>query len=263
MSRMPNQPFFEISGDEFVPTNIARGFWGPGDNLHGRVVIGLLAHEIERQHGDPEFTPARLTVDLYRLPDLSPAQVATRVVRQSHRIRVVDAEFISGGVSSGRATCQLLRRAEQPAGNVWRAPAWDAPRPEDTPVPDNPTPIRGMWEMRPIPSKPDDRGPRRTWLREIRALVDGKDHTPFTRVATGADYVSPYSNSGDQGLGFINSDVTVYLHRALVGEWVGYEVTNHQSSGGVAIGQCMLHDIEGPVGFASCAALAQRRAPTP
>ena len=49
----------------------------------------------------------------------------------------------------------------------------------------------------------------------------------------------------------------------MTGEWVGYEVTNHQSSDGVAVGQCTLHDGEGPIGFATCAALAQTRAPMP
>jgi hypothetical protein len=212
-----------------------------------------------RAAAEPNLTPARLTVDLYRLPDLSAAEVMTRLVKQSGRIKVVDAEFISGGVSSARATCQLLRRTEQPQGEVWRAGPWGAPHPETLPPPANRSFLRGMWEMRPIPSGPRDRGPRRTWLREVRELVEGVPYTPFTRIATGIDYVSPFSNSGEGGLGFINSDVTLYLHRPMAGEWTGYEVTNHQSSEGVAVAECMLHDVEGPIGFAACAALAQRK----
>ncbi|MCR5878947.1 hypothetical protein LRS04_11715 [Phenylobacterium sp. J367] len=45
-------------------------------------MIGLLGAEIERQFGEPAFMPARLTVDMYRLPDLSPVEVTTRVVRE-------------------------------------------------------------------------------------------------------------------------------------------------------------------------------------
>jgi hypothetical protein len=41
------------------------------------------------------------------------------------------------------------------------------------------------------------------WMAEIRELVEGEPFTPFARVATGADFVSPFANSGDQGLGYI------------------------------------------------------------
>ena len=94
---------------------------------------------------------------------------------------------------------------------------------------------------------------------EVRPLVGGEAYTPFSRVATGVDFTSPTANGAETGLDFINSDVTLYLHRQPVGEWIGYEVTDHQSAEGVALGHCRLHDIEGPVGFSSCAALAQRR----
>ena len=75
---MANEPFFRIDGDHYVPTPSARGPWNP-NSLHGRVIAGLLGAEIERLHGDPAFLPARLTVDMYRLPDLSPVEVTTRV----------------------------------------------------------------------------------------------------------------------------------------------------------------------------------------
>ena len=42
---------------------------------------------------------------------------------------MVDAEFFSAGVSMARATCQLLRRTENPDGAIWSPPNWDAPPP--------------------------------------------------------------------------------------------------------------------------------------
>jgi hypothetical protein len=257
-------PFFHRDGDAFAPTRMANGFWGPQDNLHARVMIGLFAHVIEREFGEPDLQPARLTVDLYRLPDLAPVNVATRLVRQGGRIKMIEAELFSGGVSSARASCQLLRRTQQPPAPMWSRPAWNAPPPEQVPPPEQP--FTEKWEMRPIlpPGVSHGHhlrapGPRRTWLREVRPLVAGEAHTPFSRIATGIDYTSPTSNASETGLDFINSDVTLYLHRLPAGEWIGYEVTDHQSAEGVAIGQCVLHDIHGPVGFSSCAALAQKR----
>jgi hypothetical protein len=258
---MANEPFFQIEGTHYVPTAAARGPWNP-NSLHGRVIAGLLGAEIERLHGSPEFLPARLTVDMYRLPDLSPVEVVTRVVRAGNRIQVIDAEFISGGVSAGRATCQLLKRTENPAGNVWKPQPWAVPAPADIPPPtDGRSGMGGMWAMRRIAGDFGTVGQKRAWLSEVRELVAGRALTPFVRVAVSADFASPFANAGDAGLEFINSDVTLYLHREPATEWIGYEVINHAASDGIAIGECFLYDEEGPIGSASCAALAQRRLP--
>ena len=183
------EPFLHRDGDAYTPTMKANGWWREGGNLHARVMIGLFAHVIEQQYGEPDLQPARLTADLYRLPDLSPLTVTTRVVRQGGRIKVVEAELFSGGVSSARASCQLLRRGQQPEAPVWSQAAWDAPPPEQVPPPSKP--FTDRWEMRPIlppglvvANDLRAPGPRRTWLREVRPLVGGEPYTPFSRVAT-------------------------------------------------------------------------------
>jgi hypothetical protein len=116
-----------------------------------------------------------------------------------------------------------------------------------------------MWEIRPITGAMGTRGPRRLWMREVRELVSGVRLTPFVRAALASDFASPFANAGDKGLGYINSDATLYLHREMEGEWIGMEVVNHQATDGVAIGECFIYDIKGPIGTASVAALAQRR----
>ena len=127
---MKNQPFFAKRGDAFIPYPVSNGPWDP-NSMHGRVVVGLLAHVIEARHGADDFVPARLTVDMFRLPDiLTPVEVTTRLIRDGKRIKVAEAEFFSGGTSMARASCQLLRRTENAPGNVWSPPNWDAPLPE-------------------------------------------------------------------------------------------------------------------------------------
>ncbi|MBN9493353.1 thioesterase family protein, partial [bacterium] len=108
---MTNEAFFHREGERFLPNDICRGPWDP-NSLHGRVVAGLLAFEIDRRHGDPAFLPTRLTVDLYRMPRFAPVTVETRIARDGNRIRVVDADFLSDDVSIGRASCVLLRQGE-------------------------------------------------------------------------------------------------------------------------------------------------------
>ncbi len=254
---MSNEPFFRREGDHFLPNPISRGPWNE-TSLHGRVVIGLLGAEIERRHGDAQFMPARLTVDMYRLPDLSPVEVVTRIVRDGRRIKVIDAEFVSAGTSMARATCQFLRRTANPAGQVWSPPPWDAPAPDDIePLPDSRQILGGMWTIRPISGAMGSLGPRRLWMSEVRDLVGGEPLTPFVRVAVGCDFASPFANAGEKGLAYINSDVTLYLHRLPVTRWVGYEVVNHGATDGVAIGECFVHDERGPIGSATVTALAQ------
>ena len=204
--------------------------------------------------------PARLTVDMFRLPNLSPIEVKTRLVRDGLRIKVVEADFFSGGVAMARASCQLLRKTENPQGTVWSPPNWEVPAPSDIPVPTDPRlGMNGKWTTRPITGAMGTVGPRRLWMSEVRDLVEGSALTPFVRVAVSADFASPFANAGDQGLGYINSDVTLYLHRLPVTEWIGFEVVNHHATDGIAIGECWLYDEHGAIGTSTVAALAQRK----
>ncbi|MBA3812782.1 MAG: thioesterase family protein [Caulobacteraceae bacterium] len=254
---MDEPPFFTRDGDAYLPGAACRGPWDPR-SLHGRLIVGLIGARIEARHGDPDFTPARLTVDMYRLPGLDRAHVTTRVVKDGWRLKVVEAEFLSGGVPMARASCQFLRRTPAPHGEVWSPPAWSVPAPDDIAAPSDPRDtLGGMWAVRPIVGAMGDRGPRRLWMAEVRALVEGEDLSPFARAALAADFASPFANAGDAGLAYINSDVTLYLHRPPAGEWIGMEVVNHHASDGVAIAECWLHDKRGAIGSASAAALAR------
>ena len=256
---MTNPPFFTRDRDAFIPTPVASGPWDP-NSLHGRVITGLLAFAIEQRHGADDFVPARLTVDMFRLPTLAPIEVTTKLIRDGQRIKVVEADFYSGGVSMACASCQLLRKTQNPQGRVWSPPNWEVPAPADVAAPEDPRlGMHGKWTVRPIVGSMGTVGPRRLWMREVRNLVEGTLLTPFVRVAVAADFASPFANAGDQGLAYINSDVTLYLHRLPVKEWIGFEVVNHHATDGVAIGECFLYDQQGPIGTSTVAALAQRK----
>ena len=255
---MSETPFFTRDGERFQPTDCSRGPWDP-KSLHGRVVVGLLGAEMERAHGDADFQPARLTADMYRLPDLSPLTVATRVLRAGARIKLIEAELFRGEVSMARATGLFLKRTQNAPGAVWSPPDWDAPAPRDIPAPTETfSSMNGMWATRPIEGGFGEPGRRRLWMSEVRPLVDADPLTPFARVALAADFASPFANAGEGRLGYINTDVTVYLHRLPTTEWIGFDVVNHHATDGVATGECWLYDETGAIGTASVAALAQR-----
>src|SRR5215831_11087109 len=255
-----SQAFFTPDNDAFIPSPVSNGPWDP-KSMHGRVVIGLLAHVIEQRHGGEEFVPARLTVDMFRLPNIkTPVEVKTKLVRDGLRIRVIEADFLSGGVAMARASAQLLRRTENPEGQVWSPPNWEVPKPADIPAPTDPRlGMNGKWTTRPITGRMGSIGPRRLWMSEVRELVEGSPLTPFVCVALAADFASPFANAGERGLGFINSDVTLYLYRLPVTKWIGFDVVKHHAADGIAIGECWLYDEEGAIGTSTVAALAQRK----
>jgi hypothetical protein len=252
--------FFTREGEAtYLPQVAGRGPWRE-DSLHGRVVIGLCGYELERTHGGAEWMPARLTVDMYRLPDFSPIAAQTRVIRGGKRIKIVDVELIQSGKSVARGTAQFLIRGENAPGKTVSPPKWDAPHPDTLPPPPPNQFGQRLWKMRNVSDWFDTSSQRRgAWMAEIREMVEGSPLTPFTRVAAAADFASPLANRAENSLGYINTDMTVYLHRLPVSEWIGFEKINHHATDGVAIGECFLHDVEGPIGSASCAALRQAR----
>lgn len=260
---MTDTAFFSRDGDAFIPNPVCRGPWDP-KSLHGRVIAGLLGGEIERQYGADDFQFTRLTIDLWRLPNFSPITVTTNLLREGSRIKVVDAECFAEGKSIGRASGVLLKRGQPHEGDVWPGPIWDMPHP-DTIEPEKPPSMIGgdwkpMWETR----SPGGRsfgfvGKKQVWMREVRTLHEGEPLTPFQRVALAADFASPLANSGSTGLGYINTDITLYLHRQPVDEWIGFEVTAFGASEGVCNGETRLYDTQGPIGHSIVAGLAQRR----
>src|SRR4051794_33070824 len=108
--------FFEPSDAGLLPHAEARAPWS-ADMLHGRLLAGLAASAIEREHGDADFVPVRLTVDLYRAPAMAITTVETKLVRAGGRVRAVDAFITVDGANVARASTLWLRRGDAPAGD--------------------------------------------------------------------------------------------------------------------------------------------------
>jgi hypothetical protein len=194
---------------------------------------------------------------MFRSVPLAPLTVTTRPVREGRRIAVLDVTIEQDGVLVGQGRAVLLRRSEQPDGTFRPAPAWDAPKPPLLGPPRSSSSDRwtAPWESWPVD---DADGAVRggLWIRDVHPLVTGERLTPLVRVAMAADLASPVSNFSTRGLSFINADYTVYLGREPQGEHVGIQPSAHISEAGVAAGQCVVHDLSGPVGFVATAAVA-------
>jgi hypothetical protein len=255
---MSSDAFFAADNGLFVPLEPSRGYW-KHDSIHGRVIVGLLGFAIEQRHAAPGFVPARLTVDMFRMPRFAPVRIDTRVVRESARLRLIEADFVVEEQVAARATCQFVLASEPPSGHVWSAPPWDAPHPDELPAPPGEDKPSRLFYHREIAGKLGSAAPKQMWMGERYPLVEGVALTPFARAAVAVDFASPFMHAAEKGIQYINTDVTMQLHRAPVGEWIGFEVTGHEASHGIAVGTCRLHDIQGPIGFATCTALANER----
>lgn len=255
---MSTRAFFAADGDLFVPLELSRGYW-KHDSIHGRVVVGILGHAIEQRHGAAGMVPVRLTVDMFRLVDFAPVRIDTRIIRESARMLLVEADMIVNDQLSARATCQYLRATDPPQGTVWSVPPWDVPHPDTIPPPPGDDKPHRLFYRRDVAGKLGSAAPKHMWMSERHALVEGMPLSPFARAAVAADFASPFIHASDAGIGYINTDVTMHLHRVPVSEWVGFEVTGHEASHGIAVGHCRLHDVDGPIGFVSCSALSNER----
>jgi hypothetical protein len=251
--------YFEQDGDVFHPTPLTRGPWDP-KTMHGRYVSGLLAHAVEVAHGRPEFQVSRLTIDLFRAPLRQPVSVETSLVRDGNRIRVADSSihFVEDGSLMARASIVMLKRATPPEGDVWSPAIEPMPDPEALEPQDSAGVMnwKPNWESRRVVGDIQGLGPKRVWLREVNELVAGVALTPVVRIALAADLTNPFSNGGTHGLNYVNADVSVHMVRDPEGEWIGLDTAAHHAAGGIAVGECILHDVRGPLGRASVCGVA-------
>jgi hypothetical protein len=258
---------FTREGSRYIPTEKSGSPWGD-DLVHGGPPAGLLARAIEEFAADPTMHPARLTVDLFRPVPKAPLSVATRTVRSGRRIHVVEATLSADGVDVCRAIGLLLRVTEG-AGVEPDQAAPGVPGPDgllatalgrrmrsDMPVrPGFHTTVEAKWV-----TEPDASEPPTAWIRVPVPLVEGETPTPLQRVAMVSDFVNALGNIGGTGsVGFINTDITLYLHRLPVGEWVCIQATRVLQPYGVGVSQATIFDPSGPIGSVAQALLANPR----
>jgi Acyl-CoA thioesterase C-terminal domain/Acyl-CoA thioesterase N-terminal domain len=244
-------------GEWFVPTDFARGPWDP-DACHGGPPTALLARALERAL--PDVRLARLTVELVRPVPMAGFAIETELVKAGRatgttRATIVDAD---GGV---RALATGMHVATSPAAlfptrldnSGAHTPRLAEAEPGPFPIGrlrhDRPAFNRSV-EMRYPPGQNAGPGATTVWMRTI-ALLPGEDPSPFQRTCPLADCGNAFSRHADPTqVQFINTDLTIALHRDPVGDWLGSQVSSHWQPSGVGLADALLFDAEGAVGRA-------------
>ncbi|WP_433599992.1 thioesterase family protein [Nocardia sp. CA-135953] len=246
--------FFAVTDDGFEPLPFAASAWSP-NMVNGPAVCGLLARALESQHCAEGFSPARLTVDLFRPTLYKPVTVVTELVRDGNRIRVACAALMQDGEDVARASAVFLKRSVQPPGERWTRT--ESPVPPAVPVANGPTaPMwsSGLdWSSRIGDHQNSER--KRMWQAPL-SVVEGEPPSAFAAAAMIGESTSLMTNWGTTGIGFINADLTLALARPLIGLEIGVEADSHISADGIAVGSATLFDRHGSFGTCVVTALA-------
>ena len=92
-------------------------------------------------------------------------------------------------------------------------------------------------------------GPAVVWGRMLHPLVEGEEPTALQRVLIVADSGNGVSATLDYGRYiFINTDLSVHLHRMPEGEWVCLDALTRPEATGAGMSDTLLLDPNGPIG---------------
>lgn len=249
---------FTVAGsDAFDSTPLTGGPWR-SDAQHGGPPAALLARMIGTVEQETERV-ARFSVELLTPVPLARLNVAVERTQMSRRVAHASATLTADGVVVATATALLFAAAELPE------PGWRLEQrlrsPEDA------TPIvaptwaagdatafhRDAVEHRLVEGDFGVPGAAVEWIRLRQPVVAGEEPSPLCRVAAASDIASGISSiySAESGVGLINADLTIALHRPLIGEWVGIDAVTEVGPDGIGLCTNRLFDVAGTIGTAT------------
>jgi hypothetical protein len=255
--------FFRGDGDVFEPTELTRGPWDP-HSQHAGPPAALLGRAIERCGDGEGKHVGRITVEVLRPVPMTTLTVSAEVVRPGRSVELVEASLADGDGAV------MLARA-------WRLKIKPV---ELEPAPDDELPGHGpadgehrdffptgadvgyhtAMEYRFVTGAYLELGPAVVWMRMLHPLVEGEDPTPLQRVLVAADSGNGVSAALDyHRFLFINTDLTVHLHRGPETEWVCLDAVTRFDAAGVGLSDTLLWDERGRIGRAAQTLLVASR----
>lgn len=259
MDDAPDTAFVRIErgpdgGEVFRPNGSCRGPWDI-DACHAGPPTGLIARAAERLL--PEHRLVRLTVEVTRPIPFAGFTITGEVTRAGRSV-----------ATAALAIVDLDGRTVATAHS-----AHLAPRPDDDRIPGSIEPVTPLADAEPGPfpmavSRHGQRafmdgvevryppgeerspGPTTLWMRTI-PLVEGEEPSPFQRICPLADCGNALSRLAEPDTtGFVNTDLTIHLHRPPIGDWLGSRSESIWNPDGVGLSDALLFDDRGPVGRA-------------
>ena len=250
---------FQRTQDGFFATELARGPWDP-QAQHGGAPAALIMRALEHCEPVAELVLARVSYEFVRPVPLGALAVRAEVVRPGRRVQLLEASLCtSTGTEVVRARALRVQATEAPSTARQSSPV---PGPEGAGANDFRA-SRAMFatdalEIRFVAGAFYELGPATAWFRLRHPLVDGEHPSPLQRLAAAGDFGNGISASLPwEEYIFINPDLTLYVERPPVGEWICLQSETRVTNG--SISQSVLYDRNGRVGHATQALLVTRK----
>ena len=270
MADRPASALFEPADEgAFHAAPMTRGPWDAA-MVHGGAPAALLAHASEQVQPGSELMVTRLTIEFLGGVQLGEVSVSASLTKPGRRFQIVDATLDAGGRRVCLARAVRLRRGDLPAAAAAPA-AFDAIEPLPPPEQGEPLPTfegiaagDGLFypdatEIRQVGGEPGS-GQAAAWIRLRGDLLPGVAPSPLARSAAAADFANGLSwilPIGDWL--FVNTELTIHLHREPAGEWIGLDARTVSDASGIGLATGVLHDASGPFGVCAQSLFVERR----
>jgi hypothetical protein len=242
-------------GDVFEPTGFVRGPWSY-DHCHAGPPGALLTDAIVSTR--PDMAMTRVTIDIPGPIPIEPVRIETEVLRGGKKVSQIAATLVGlNGSRYSTATAWLMRTDEAVVPATGR-PGVIEPGPEESrPVPlefwDGEPQYGRAVEIRAAVGMPfSGNGATKSWIRLAMPLLAGETPRPEVRVVALSDFPNGLSTLEpmDQLL-CVNTDLTVYMGRRPIGEWIGFDSSTNSSGLGLGMTDSLLYDASGFIGTAN------------
>jgi len=255
-------PLDGLDGERFQATFSTTGPWF-ADAQHAGPPSALIVRALERCDARPGTELARLTVELLGPVPAAEVQVRAHVERPGRAVELLSAELVAGGRAVMRARAWRITSVDTAA--VALDGAVPLPAPDSIPArPERPTgwlpgfldSVEWRW-LRGWLAEP---GPGTVWGRQLVPLVAGEEPSPLQRLAVVADSGNGAAAPLDllEWL-FVNTELTLHLHRAPEGEWIAVDAQTVIGPTGMGTVSGLLFDARGQVGRSAQALVVRPR----
>lgn len=256
--------FFTKHADDverFSPTDHCRGPWSV-DHCHAGPPTGLLARAME--HLLPQQRLTRITVELTRPIPFEGFSVSAKLLREGRTVSTAEATIHSlEGSPILNARGLFMTPAKQPLSIPSEAlarqhnPSYGTPAQATT----GDFPITQALHQLPffngeaiqtryVEGNTPEPGPTRAWLKTV-PLFEDETPSPFQRICPVADCGNAFGRLAEPSdITFMNTDLTVLLHRDPQGEWMGTDSACFWEPTGIGLSDSQLFDEHGIVGRA-------------
>ena len=260
-----DEALFSRDGDVYVPGPHTRGPWDRTAQ-HAGAPAALLGRAVEQLAADVPMQVARFTLEVLRPIPLAPLQVAAQVVRPGRRVQLCSASAYAGGEEVCRASVWRIRVTDLllPVAQMTSAMIGTPDTAELFVENGEPTLHRTGMEIRFSRGGFETPGNATAWFRLRVPVLAGEEPSPLERVLAAADFGNGISAPLEYlSFLYINTELTVHLHRYPVGEWVCLDAHTTVQPTGVGLAESSLYDLRGPLGRGEQALIIERRPEAP